>query len=425
MKIKTKKLDYESVCALPKPSHKKPVKPSRAIAKIMQAVSKGELKAANFSYETIGMERLKSDEPALFLMNHSCFLDLKMAAIMLKDRPFNIICTSDGFVGKEGIMRRMGCIPTQKFVRDITLIRDMSYTIKKLNSSILMYPEASYSFDGTATPLPESLGKLVQLLKVPVVMIKTEGAFQHDPLYNNLQLRDVKVSATMKYLLSPEQIADMNHNDINELLMREFDFDNFQWQKDNNVLVNESFRADCLNRVLYKCPHCNTEGLMEGKGIYITCHSCNAQYELTENGSILSLDGNSKFTHIPDWYNWERESVRKEIEDNTYHFEEDVKIYMMVNMDCIYHVGDGVLTHSLDGWTLDGCDDKLHYNQGPLSCYSLYSDFYWYELGDMICIGDNDVLYYCFPKNAKDIVAKARLATEELYKIKLAELKKQ
>ena len=24
---------------------------------------------------------------------------------------------------------------------------------------ILMYPEASYSFDGTATPLPESLGK--------------------------------------------------------------------------------------------------------------------------------------------------------------------------------------------------------------------------------------------------------------------------
>ena len=36
----------------------------------------------------------------------------------------------------------------------------------------------------------------------------------------------------------------------------------------------------------------------------------------------------------------------------------------------------------------------------------------------MICIGNNDVLYYCFPKNAGDVVAKTRMATEELYKLK-------
>lgn len=37
------------------------------------------------------------------------------------------------------------------------------------------------------------------------------------------------------------------------------------------------------------------------------------------------------------------------------------------------------------------------------------------EIGDMICIGDNNVLYYCFP-DKRDIVAKVRLATEEIYK---------
>ena len=36
----------------------------------------------------------------------------------------------------------------------------------------------------------------------------------------------------------------------------------------------------------------------------------------------------------------------------------------------------------------------------------------------MICIGNNDVLYYCFPQNCGDVVAKTRLATEELYKMK-------
>ena len=35
---------------------------------------------------------------------------------------------------------------------------------------------------------------------------------------------------------------------------------------------------------------------------------------------------------------------------------------------------------------------------------------------DIIIIGGRDGLYYCFP-NEKAIVAKARLATEEMYKL--------
>ena len=35
----------------------------------------------------------------------------------------------------------------------------------------------------------------------------------------------------------------------------------------------------------------------------------------------------------------------------------------------------------------------------------------------MICIGNHDALYYCFPKDG-DVVAKTRLAAEELYKLK-------
>ena len=62
-------------------------------------------------------------------------------------------------------------------------------------------------------------------------------------------------------------------------------------------------------------------------------------------------------------------------------------------------------------------DGKLEYCQKPLASYSLYSDYFWYEIGDVICIGDVNVLYYCFPKDCGDVVAKTRLATEELYKI--------
>ncbi len=36
---------------------------------------------------------------------------------------------------------------------------------------------------------------------------------------------------------------------------------------------------------------------------------------------------------------------------------------------------------------------------------------------DMISIGTPKVQYYCFPKNKNAIVAKAKLATEELYRL--------
>jgi len=352
-------------------------------------------------------------------MNHSCFYDLKLVYHTLGKRTFNIVCTTDGMVGfLSDIMRWLGCIPTNKFVTDLMLIRDMKYAVEENRSSILMFPEASYSFDGTATPLPDSLGRLIKLLKVPVVTIITHGAFARDPLYNGLQLRKVKVSADVEYLLSPEEIADMSGDEINALLKERFTFDNFRWQQENNVIIDEPFRADGLHRVLYKCAHCGREDGMEGKGIQVTCRHCGKTYTLTETGFLAANDGDTRFDHVPDWYAWEREEVRKELETGTYNLDIDVDIAMLVNFNALYQVGEGHLTHTPEGFHLTGCDGKLDYTQVPQASYSLYADYFWYEIGDVICIGDKDTLYYCFPKDKTIPVAKARLATEELYKLK-------
>ena len=417
MKIKNRAMSYDEVLSLPAEPHLPPKRPSLFFRTLLKVLSQPELRAVDFTYTTKGMERLNSDEPAMFLMNHSSFIDLKIAASTLHPRPFNIVCTSDGFVGKQGLMRSLGCIPTKKFILDTTLVRDMRYTVDKLHDSILLYPEASYSFDGTATPLPASLGKLLKMLKVPVVMIKTSGAFLRDPLYNMLQLRKVKVSAEVTYVLSPEEIRVKSVAELNEILNELFTFDNFRDQQEHHIRVDEPFRADGLNRVLYKCPCCQTEGEMEGKGTQLRCRHCGKVWELDEYGWLVAGDGDAMFSHIPDWFAWERECVRKELEEGRYCLELPVEIRMLVDSKCLYTVGDGTLTHTADGFHLTGCGGKLDYRHSPASSYSLYSDYYWYELGDMICIGDTNALYYCFPKTAGDVVAKARLAAEELFKM--------
>lgn len=427
MKTVVKELDFETVNALPRQKPLKPVKPAFFWRWLIKTLAKSELKAVNFKYNKIGMEKLGTEEPCLILMNHSCFLDLEIAETVMYPRPMNIICTSDGFVGKNKFMRSIGCIPTNKFVADVVMLKNMKYALEKLKSSVLMYPEASYSFDGTATPLPDSLGKCLKLLKVPVIMIKTYGAFARNPLYNNLQIRKVDVSADVTYLLSPQEIEEKSVEELNNILKEQFTFDNWKWQQENKIKITEPFRADCLNRVLYKCPCCKKEGFMKGSGINLFCSNCKTKWELTEEGhlELREVEGKeyigsqldfTNFNHVPTWYKWQRQEVMKEIQEGSYKISCEVDIYMMVNTKAIYKVGTGTITHTKEGFTLTGCDGKLNYTQKSRASYSLYSDYYWYEIGDMVCIGDMKTLYYCFPKNGEDIATKARIATEEIYK---------
>lgn len=350
----------------------------------------------------------------MILMNHSCFLDLKIASGIFFPKPFSIVSTTDGFVGKSLLMRMIGCIPTKKYVSDVALVRDMRYALTKCNSNVLMFPEAGYSLDGRASSLPESMGAVLKWLKAPVVALTTYGAFARDPLYNGLQLRKVKVHAKVKCLLSSEEVQNKPIEEIDRAIRDAFSFDQFRWQKENGVKITEPFRADGLERLLYKCAACRSEGSLKGEGTHLTCVHCGKKYELTEYGEMRALNGDTEYAHIPDWYDWQREEVRNEVLSGQYRLEKDVEIGMLVDYKALYMIGSGVLTHDQAGFTLTGADGREYFRQLPYSAHSLNVDYFWYEKGDVICIGNSDALFYCFPKGDCS-VTKARLAAEAIY----------
>lgn len=417
MKIKSRDLSYDEVLKLPHLKHKNPRKPSRFLATVVRIASIPTLRKTRFSYTTERME-LVGKEPCLILMNHSSFTDMKLAFGIFYPRRMGIITSVDAMSGILGkLMRLLGCTPTRKYVADLSLLRDIKYMLKENKTSVLMYPEAGYSFDGRTTTLPRGLGILLKRLDVPVVTVITQGAFHRDPLYNMLQIRDVKVSAHVKCIATAAEIAEKSVEELDALTDESFAFDNFAWQRDNKICVDVPFRADGLHRILYKCPHCNSENQLEGKGIYLTCHSCEKRWEMDVYGQLSAINSETEFPHIPDWYSWQRECVRKELEDGTYLLDTEVDISVQVNLNGVCKIGSGRLTHNSDGFRLLGADGKLNYSQSAIFSHTLYSDYYWYVIGDVIGIGDNKFSYFCFPKENVS-VTKARLATEELYKMK-------
>ena len=416
MKVKVKKISFEELTKIKVKKDHKPVKPNIFWRTLIKLVSLPDILATKFKANYIDMDKLSKKEPCLILMNHSAFLDLEIAETVLYPRPFNIVCTYDGFIGKNWLMYQIGCIPTKKFITDSKLVRDMMHCIKKQKTSVLMYPEAGYTFDGCKTTMPDSLGKLVKMLDVPVVTIITYGSFHRQPLYNNLNKRKIKAKADIKYLLSKADIDNKTEAELNQIIHNAFSFDQFKWQQDNRVLIKEENRAEGLERVLYQCPHCLKEGKMHGTKSILKCEECGIEYELTEDGYLKALNGETKFNHVPDWYNWERTMVREELIADKYHLDCECDVCAMVDTYSIYSLGKGRLIHDKTGLTLFDEEQKLIYHHPWNTSYTVNADFYWYQIADTVSIGDRKGLYYCFPKN--ESVTKIRLAAEELYKMK-------
>ena len=422
MKTTVKHMAFDQVMALPRPEHRLPRKPTFFWKTLVRAISGLGMGGCKLDYTTEGLDKIGKDEPCLILMNHTCFADMPIAYKILYPRSFNIVASNDGFIGYWGLMgwamRQLGCFSTQKFVTDMRLVQDMEYCFRKLKTSVLMYPEAGYSFDGTATALPRKMGVLLKKFDVPVIMIETSELYLRNPLYNELQIRKGANAKARAYLLfSREDVREKSVAELSDGIDRAFGFDHFTWQKEQGLEIHEPFRADGLHRILYKCAHCGAEGKMEGKGTVLTCHHCGKQHELTPLGELKALEGETEISHIPDWYRWEREQVQQDILNGEYLLDTDVDIAIQVDYKAIYMVGEGHLTHDRNGFVLTGCDGKLNYTQKPQACYSLYADYYWYEIADCICIGDNEVHYFLFPKKEGVSVAKLRLATEEMYKL--------
>jgi hypothetical protein len=291
-----------------------------------------------------------------------------------------------------------------------------------------MYPEARYSPCGTTAYIPESLAKLIKSCKVPVVVVIHHGNHLHTPFWAWKRKRKVPLYTTIKQVLSAEDVEKLSVSEIFDVIKKEFVYDDYKYQKENNILITEKDRAEKIHKILYKCPHCMTERKMNSKGTEVYCEECGKRWNLNEDGTLSALEGETEFSHVPDWFNWERQEVRKEVREGTYKFEDDVKVYSLPRTNGAICLGHGKVSHSIEnGFVLEGHYNDKDYRiiRSPLNANSLHVEYDYVHIKPYDCfvINTEDDCYFCYPKK-QNVITKIGFATEAIYQYNLKKNKK-
>ncbi len=394
---------------------KKPINPCFLMTAAKLIISWPDLKKRNLKLEKVNMEGING--PYLLLVTHSSMVDFNIMLKATHPEKVNNVMTLEGFnTYTELLMRSLGVIGTRKFITDMHLIRNMKYSIEKLGNTFVLFPEARYSLDGCTSYLPDSVGKTAKMLKVPVVVLKIRGNFVTCPQWNKIN-KKTYVEAVMEQIVTAEEMKTIPATEINARIREHFKYDDFKWQYEKKLKIDHPRRADGLHALLYKCPACLTEHETDSSGTELWCNHCGKRWYMDEYGRLKALEGETEFPHIPDWSNWERECVRKEIEEGTYYFEDDVRVETLPNSLRFYKQGMGKLIQTPEE-TIIKCNyygEEYILRKSARELESLHIEYDYLKRGDCVDISIPDDSFWCYVSK-RDVITKLSFATEEIHK---------
>ena len=364
--------------------------------------------------------------PYLLFVTHASMLDFPAMYTAVAPYDANNVVAIDAIrdVG-DFLMRRLGCICKRKFVKDLHLIRNMRYCAEHYDTIVCVYPEARYSLDGTTGFLPDSLGKMCKLMNVPAVVLRLYGTFVNAPQWNKDE-QYLPIRCELECIATAEEVKALPAEELNRRAHEALQRDDYAYQRAEGLELENPRRADGLHNILYQCPHCGKEFMMYSEGTRLWCASCGKGWQMSTLSELAAEEGETEFSHIPDWMKWERENVRREVREGRYRFEADVTVHTLPNAKRFYDQGKGKFIQTCEGTrilcTAYGEEKDLYWAGTELESVHIEYDYPYRKdkykkniFGDCIDISTHDDSFWLHPIGLRDRLTKVSLATEEIY----------
>lgn len=366
--------------------------------------------------------------PFLLISSHGSFMDFYVS--IKANQPYKPywVSTVEEYIDKDFIFRHLGIIPKRKYTNDPKSAKLMMEVLKERKKILIIYPEARYSIIGKPERIDNGLAKFAKLCDVPIVYMKCNGHYLRDPSWSDHKIRKVRpIVAEMRTIVSKRNIERCSVEDIQRVIEEEFQYDDEKWQLENHIKITYPKRAEGLHKVLYKCPHCGKEFEMTSEGSTLKCNACGATYNYDEEGTITCLTGETKFKWPSEWYYWEKECVKQEVEEGKYFFEDDVRMEYLkgVGVGFVPMEGNYHLTHSMDKGIVVTGPDGIVYERSPLQSYGLHVEFNYKNKGSCIDLATNTETWFAYLLGNPNAVTKIHFANEHIYNKLKKELKEQ
>lgn len=249
--------------------------------------------------------------PYVILSTHASFMDFPMVLSGIFPKNTGWVMSVEEFRRGDWLMYGIGGMPKRKFTHDLITIKHILRYLKQQNHTVTIYPEARFEFAGINERLDGALGKMCKLAGVPVVMCKAYGNFINSPQWSKHPYRKIRQEAEIFVLVTEEEVKTLSANEIQERIEKAFVKDEYRWQVEKGYHTKCRKRADGLYRILYKCPVCGKEFSMNSGGTHLWCEECGAKWEMDTLSRLHGVNTDKGFSHIPDWYKWERQCVSR------------------------------------------------------------------------------------------------------------------
>lgn len=392
----------------------KPSRPSLLFMPLIWAAAYLSTRGNQFRINKVGMEKMKP--PYLVLSMHQGFMDYSITPLTLFPHRASYVSDMEGFANYgKWLYAKLGCIGTRRFTSNPVLIHNIRHVVKENKDIIVIFPEARHSNVGTGSKLPASIGKLIKLLKIPVVVQKLNGSYLNQPIWDEKHRRKSPINVRFEKILDTSEIMQMSIGQITDLVNKHFIYDEYQWQYDNQIRIDYPKRAEGLHKVLYLCPHCKADNKMQSRDDTISCNACHRSWRMDEFGRLSSDNTESGFVHIPDWYEFQRMQVQNEIKEGHYQLKAEVSIDALPNEKGFVSLGQGILQHTMQGFLLSVYNSGEQLFFAAKAMNSVHTEYDYREKGDCVVLSTKDCCYYLYNSSGNLPVTKIQLAAEVLY----------
>jgi len=293
--------------------------------------------------------------PYVVLVNHISNIDFTVVASAMSPVMMNFVVATFFFRQRflNGILHFMGCIPKEQFQPDTKAIKNI-FSIIRRGDVVALYPAGQSTFDGEATYMDASIAGLLKKLKIPVVTVHVNGAFIACPKWN-MGLRKSRIEASVDVLFSPHELETLSHEDIYRKVKNALDFDDYEWQRKAMIKASKPHSAEGLERVLYRCPRCQTEFNMHTQRNRLWCASCGNAALMNEYGLLQPVDGSCLIFETPtEWSRWQMQFCRQQVGLPEFSYSEPAFLVKISKHGKYKRVGSGIAEINIDRFCYRG-----------------------------------------------------------------------